>query len=657
MVTALRRPLPRDSVAGAVNVIDEARLQRNAPQVVAGVLRGAPGIFFQQTTPGQGVPIVRGLIGSQVLHLVDGIRVNNAFFRDAPNQYLGLIDPALIERIEVLRGSAGSLYGADAMGGVVQMLTPEVRFATENTTYSGRTYSSYDSGDGGTFLRAEAATGNRRGSLSGGVSWQKRHNRRIGGGERVDPSGFEAQAGNARILLSAGDFGEWMFSGQTLEQPSTPRVDELVAGFGQTTPSASQYRYEPNRRSLVHARYRHSNPGAWFNSVEVNVAQQVIVDDRTIQEYASPVVSTEQNRSRMNGLTLQLIRQPSTTVSLTAGLEVYRDKVSSTRQDRLAEGGLEGSPGLPVTPRFPDGSTMDSDAAYLNLAWSDGRWGVDTGLRFSQFNVRLPGSAVTPSVDLDLNDLTGDLRLRYQLTPSLQLLTNLGRGFRPPNVFDFGAFGPRPGNRFNIGNAELDSETVWSLDLGVRANGDQWQLEAFIFVLDYRDRITSVATGDVTPGGRIIVRSENRDKVRIRGLEMAGSWSPLAQLVVDGSLSITRGEEQDNAGMSAPADRIPPINGRLGMNWQVKEDWQVIPFLLYAGRQDRLSPRDERDPRIDPSGSPGWMTVNLHLQWQATASLALGVRLNNLFDRNYREFGSGINAVGFDAGFWADLIF
>ncbi len=91
--------------------------------MIAELLRAEPGTFFQQTTPGQGTPIIRGLKGSQVLHMVDGIRLNNALFRNAPNQYLGLVDSFATQRMEVVRGAQGSLYGADAMGGVLNILT------------------------------------------------------------------------------------------------------------------------------------------------------------------------------------------------------------------------------------------------------------------------------------------------------------------------------------------------------------------------------------------------------------------------------------------------------------------------------------------------------------------------------------------------------
>jgi outer membrane cobalamin receptor len=123
VVTATRKEESLLEVAEAVSVIGKDDIKRLAPEMLAEMMRGVPGAFFQQTTPGQGIPIIRGLKGSQVLHLVDGMRLNNAFFRNAPNQYLGLVDAYATERTEIVRGSAPSLYGADAMGGVLQILT------------------------------------------------------------------------------------------------------------------------------------------------------------------------------------------------------------------------------------------------------------------------------------------------------------------------------------------------------------------------------------------------------------------------------------------------------------------------------------------------------------------------------------------------------
>ena len=128
VVTATRIEESLLDVTEAISVIDADEIRRWAPDVVAEMLRGVPGTFFQQTTPGQGIPIIRGLKGSQVLHLVDGMRLNHAIYRSAPNPYLALVDPGVVEMLEVARGPHSVLYGSDAMGGVVQVLTRQPDF-------------------------------------------------------------------------------------------------------------------------------------------------------------------------------------------------------------------------------------------------------------------------------------------------------------------------------------------------------------------------------------------------------------------------------------------------------------------------------------------------------------------------------------------------
>ena len=86
-------------------------------------------------------------------------------------------------------------------------------------------------------------------------------------------------------------------------------------------------------------------------------------------------------------------------------------------------------------------------------------------------------------------------------------------------------------------------------------------------------------------------------------------------------------------------------------------DWRIEPYLLFASSQDRLSPRDVRDPRIDPMGTAGWGTLNVSLDWQATSALQLGLRLENLADKAYREHASGIDAPGRNVGLWVNYSF
>ena len=231
-------------------------------------------------------------------------------------------------------------------------------------------------------------------------------------------------------------------------------------------------------------------------------------------------------------------------------------------------------------------------------------------------------------------------------------MSNLGRGFRPPNIFDLGTLGARPGNRFNIANENLDAESVNSIDLGLKIDSSRWRAEVFGFYSDYDDKITSVATGDLTPDGRTIVRSENASELEIYGLEAGARFDLSNDFELYGVLNFTRGDEKNGDGEENPADRVPPLNGKLGVVYEPDHRLRLESFALFASEQDRLSQRDESDPRIDPDGTSGWATLNFNMDWRPRDRLGIGLRLENLLDKRYREHGSGIDARGRSVGLW-----
>ena len=656
VVTATRTQESVLDVAEAVSVVGAEEINRIAPELLAEMLRGIPGAFFQQTTPGQGIPIIRGLKGSQVLHLVDGMRLNNAFFRNAPNQYLGLVDAYATERTEVIRGSAPSLYGADAMGGVLQILTAEPDFDTDRWSVGGRLYGSYNSVDSSLVGRVEAATGRNGNVLSAGITYQDHGDRKTGSGDTIVPSGYRVKAADAKWRYALNDRSELMLSAQYLEQPSTPRVDELVPGYGQDHPSSEQYEFKPNRREFLHARYRLDGLSRWFSHFEAHLARQVITDDRLTQDWGETEITQESNESRLDGLTLQFNSPwgagPGPDRELVWGLEYYADKVSSSRF-RMDEDTGESRP---ARGRFPDDSTMDSAAFYASNRWQWDRLTLNAGLRYSWFEIFLPASGEVESVRLTPSDLTGDVHLNYEISPGIHFVSNIGRGFRPPNIFDLGTLGSRPGNRFNVPNPNLKPESVWSYDLGIKGSTARWQFEVFGWYSDYQDKISSRFTGEVTPQGRHVVRSDNLNEVKLYGIESGLRYIAADELEFYAVVNYTHGKESD-ANATVPADRIPPLNGRFGLVYQANERLRFEPYLDFASSQDRLSPRDVADPRINPFGTAGWGTINLLASWQATPDLELGLRLQNLGDKGYREHGSGIDAPGRNLGVWLNIVF
>ena len=180
----------------------------------------------------------------------------------------------------------------------------------------------------------------------------------------------------------------------------------------------------------------------------------------------------------------------------------------------------------------------------------------------------------------------------------------------------------------------------------MRHRGQYLDVSLVAFVLRYTDRIASVLTGEVTADGRDITQSRNVDEGDIHGIEAFASWwwSDAASLEV--VLNYLRGEQSDAAGVTVAGDRIPPLNGRVSLHYEVSDRLTLEPYVVFAGKQERLSPRDVRDVRINPAGTPGWVTANLGAEWALRESWIVSLGLENILDRDYRVHGSGVESVG-----------
>jgi outer membrane receptor protein involved in Fe transport len=639
VVTATRRAISSDQVSSGLTVVSRERLEEK--KLITDALASNVGVFLQQTTPGQGAAIIRGLKGSSILHLVDGMRLNNAIFRSAPTQYFSLVPVTAVERVELLRGTPTSLYGNDAVGGVVQLVTRVPKFDSLETEMRGEVFTSFDTAELGKTARATLDVGSRALASSFSAEYLKTGNRRTGSGERIGPSGYESRA--ARWVLSAApsDNRSWLFDIHYLEQPETPRVDELVPGFGQSQPSSSEFFFAPNRRVFAHGKYT-VNDGLGGLDWNTDVAWQRIEDDRITRDFEATDRRRESNSSDLYGLTFSASRLTDAG-SWIVGAEFYHDKVQSQRlEEDLPTGARQA-----LASRFPDGSRVRQAALYGNLQQQvTDRHNLSVGVRVSNDDVTLPETAVSSAAAIDSTDVSGDIGWIFDVAQRWQLLANLGLGFRAPNVFDLGTLGNRPGNRFNIPNTTLDSERVAQADVGVRFRSDRMRFDLMMFALRYDDRITSVGTGDVSPEGRDVVQSVNAAESSIRGVEASLDVHVSDAVSARAILNYTWGEQAVSGGDTEPAGRIPPLNGSVSLSYDAGSDYQLEGSVRFASDQDRLSARDVRDVRIDPEGTPGWVVIGARLQKEYAQHWRLSIALDNLLDKRFRVHGSGLDAPG-----------
>ena len=156
----------------AVSVIHREQIERMNAPTTPRILRETVGVWAQQTTAGQGSPMLRGLTGYQAFLSIDGVRLNNSTFRSGPNQYLASISPDNLDRVEVLRGAGSMLYGSGAMGGVISMFTKDTILddATEEWNIQSRAFTRFASGSAERLGRLEVGGSQKQLGFSVGAS-------------------------------------------------------------------------------------------------------------------------------------------------------------------------------------------------------------------------------------------------------------------------------------------------------------------------------------------------------------------------------------------------------------------------------------------------------------------------------------------------------
>src|SRR5688572_26071980 len=257
-VTATRATATSHSVSQGVTIVSREELATHTARTVTDHLRGEPGTYVQQTTPGQGIPIIRGLKGSEVLHLVDGFRLNNAIFRNAPNQYLALVDAWNLERIEVVRGPLAAYHGGDAMGGVAQFLSRSPVFEGAELQVRGKASAQWVAADQRLSSQLEGEAGTADWVMHMGASWLDAEELRVGGGETLPYTGMSSQGAFAKFTWNVDEDHHLVAQAQYTRQPQTARYDALVPGFGQTRPDSAELTFEPQERWFGQLRWMSS---------------------------------------------------------------------------------------------------------------------------------------------------------------------------------------------------------------------------------------------------------------------------------------------------------------------------------------------------------------------------------------------------------------
>ena len=663
-VTATRAEKEPFNTPNAITVINLKQLERSNAEHGSNLLRDSVGVIAQETTVGQGSPMLRSLTGYQTLIQVDWVRLNNSTFRSGPNQYTATIGPEMLDRAEILLGSSSMLYGSGAMGGVVSFFTKAVPINPAQQTWDihPRLLARYSTATQERLGRLEV-TGNKGrfgfiagggvrfyGDMNPGSGYDLHYKNRkfeivneMPNGVKLyrydeigklskdniperwlidneGPLSWKAYDADAKIAYKLNDTSTLNVAYQMWRQPQTPRYDKIAPQ------EFDEFFFEPQNRDLIYANYL-VTPGAGnIDTFRVTASYHRQKEGRN--EMVHSATSRRQRYDTVNtiGLSAQAVSSILPRQRFVGGGEFYLDMLQSrTVKTDTKTGKQDFNEDL---GRFIDGSQFWDASLYLQ----------DEITVHDRVELVLGGRATfyQTNADLSLRDksfdafnvfdssLTGSAGVVVGLTNSLNFVSSFATAFRAPSLNDTtavevtneGVTAPSP---------DLEAETSWTVEGGLKAKHSYFRGSVTLFHskvngLVARRPVQEAYTDQMLPQlhqdliseyeGIDVLVFDNVDEAQFQGIEFAGLIPIQSAWSVFGNAALLRGEVLKIGGKApdpkkpweARTRREPPLNGIIGIQWEpLNTQYWAMFFVRGAAEQRRLNRSDIRDPRIQGS--------------------------------------------------------
>ena len=538
-VTATRSPKDVFLTPVPVDVLDRTDIRGRAPNSVADLFRGLAGLDVSGVGLTQVRPIIRGQRGQRILLLSDGQRLNNSRRQQDFGEIPALVDVAAVDRVEVVRGPASVLYGSDAIGGVVNVITR----SPETTGLHGSGGLRYSAADDQERVYANAAGRFGRWGVQ------------VGGAVRGSRD-YDAPAGSfGNITLAdptrVNDTGgsDWSvdaYLGYRVAENHEvfARLDRYAAdtaGFGYVDPAA----YSPGDPTIritypeqVFTKVGFGYRGTGLGSVvadRLEVLGYVQNNERrlnldiTIPDFAGPgsrIDIAQRNFTDLEtwGTRVEATKLAGPGLALTYGLDYFRDRSENSDSSTTTFTGPPIPPSTDTVPTVPNATYRSAGLFAQGDASVSRRLSLLLGARYQWVRAETrptPGITAPLATSTD-QTVVGSGGAVYRLTDAVSLVGTLGRAFRSPNLVERFFNGVTPeGIAYQSPNPDLRPETSLNIDLGVRVRSGRVYAEGFVFQNDIRDGIRIAATGD-SVNGMPEYRNTNVDKLRYRGVELSG---------------------------------------------------------------------------------------------------------------------------------------
>lgn len=709
----------KKNIAQKIDVITAKNIESANAQNTGDLLASTGKIFVQKSQQGGSSPVLRGFEASRILLVVDGVRMNNAIYRSGHLQNTITVDQNCLRRVEVMYGPASTIYGSDALGGIIHFITKGPMLAnTKNLLNTGSAFTRYSTVNNEKTIHADVSLANKK------IGWYQAYNFSNFGDLKMGDkylaaypnfgrrSQYITQINGIDTVVKNNDDRIQKFSGymqwdivqklmykqnkyiihnlnlQLSNTTNIPRYDRLqdVRNFGAnigTTLRFAQWNYGPQKRYLSAYEMLYNKPG-FFNELKFNINYQNIEESRLTREYRRmDRYDSQVEKVKVLGATING-RKFIQNHELVLGADVQLNKVKSTAtRTNLITGGISN-----LNTRYPDGkNSMNNFGLYAQhiYKFKNKKVVLNDGVRIQAIYLKsnivdnsffkLPDTAVLQSNVA----ITGNAGIVYQISNTTNLSASLSSGFRAPNIDDLSKIfeTSTTARQVVIPNANLKPEYTYSVDITLKQQLNK------IATLDFTGYYTlfnqAIIKAPFTLNGQDsilinglknqVLASQNINKARLYGFTMLANATITKAITFNTTLTYTKGifitnknklsnvyEKQANGNYALvskkveqkPLDHIPPIIGRAALAY-AHQKYSAEVFILYNGwkRLDEFNADGEDNAQYaTPDGTPAWLTANWRGSVAFNKNIKFQLAIENIFDRNYRAFASGLSAGG-----------
>ncbi|ABE48393.1 TonB-dependent receptor domain-containing protein [Methylobacillus flagellatus] len=570
IVTASRSEQKSSEVLGDVSVISQEQIQRAGQSSVLELLGREPGIEIMHNGGlGKSTDIfIRGANSTHTLVLIDGIRVSSATSGTTAIQNISLNQ---IDHIEILRGPASSMYGADAIGGVIQIFTKSGKGQPRLQASAGLGTYGTAIGDIGVSGRISDTSFSLQAGATHthGVSAYNRHHRNY----NPDHDGYRNQNLNARITQHLSEHHELGFNAFISDNKN----------FHDGAVRANEYYGEQTLSSYtVHSKNRFTDN--WTSTLSIARS----MDD--LASYSKSATAT--SRDTIKTTQDQYLWQNTVTTDLgvfNAGLEYRKQKVESNAD--LAE-----------------------DRRNIR-SWMAG-WQKQFDRHGLQMNLRNDDSTQFG------DKTTGSINYGYHITPQLRAGAAFGTAFAIPTFNQlYSPLNPA----FNyIGNAELRPEESRNKEISLQYDNGTHQIGA-IYYHNEVDNLIANSRSLVNGVNRLMPTNINEAVLRGLTLSYKGNFTDWR---LYGSADLQRPEDRGDT----TSGNLLPRRAKAHANFGVSRTWQSFEL---GSELEASSYRYDNINNTPSSRMSGYTLVNVYANYRINPDWTLNARVNNLFDRHY----------------------